>query len=97
VVYLLPSELPTDTGGESDSRFGLIVGRTVGGSVVRHQVSRRLRHQLRDRLDRVPSGSRVVVRALPEAAAESSADVARDLDAAFDRLARKTARNAGTP
>jgi ribonuclease P protein component len=68
------------------ARVGFVVGRAVGGSVVRHQVIRRLRHLVRDRLDRLPAGSRLVVRALPPAAAADSAELGRDLDAALDRL-----------
>lgn len=73
------------------ARVGLIVGKSVGGSVVRHRVSRRLRAQLAVRLDRIPVGSGVVVRALPAASAATSADLGRDLDAAFDRLIRANA------
>jgi ribonuclease P protein component len=65
---------------------GLVVGRTVGGSVVRHRVSRRLRAQLATRVGRLEAGSGTVVRALPQAAVASSADLGRDLDAAFGRL-----------
>jgi ribonuclease P protein component len=68
------------------ARVGLIVGKSVGISVVRHRVSRRLRAQLADRLDRLPSGSRVVVRALPDTASASSPVLGRDLDRAFTRL-----------
>jgi ribonuclease P protein component len=71
---------------DGPSRVGLVVGKTVGGSVVRHRVSRRLRAQLCERLTRLPSGCGVVVRALPEAKDASSAELARDLDAALDRL-----------
>lgn len=66
---------------------GLVVGRSVGNSVVRHRVSRRLRAQLADRVDTLPIGSGVVVRALPEAAGADSATIARDLDAALSKLA----------
>ena len=69
-------------------RVGLVVSKGVGGSVVRHQVSRRLRHLLRDRLDRLPSGSRLVVRAAPAAGSASSEALAADLDAALDRVIR---------
>jgi ribonuclease P protein component len=82
VVYLLAdSEAAT-----SPSRVGLVVGKTVGGSVTRHQVSRRLRAQLSERVDRLPAGARVVVRALPDTAGESSVELGRDLDRAFRRL-----------
>jgi ribonuclease P protein component len=65
---------------------GLVVGRSVGGSVVRHRVSRRLRAVAAVRLGRLPSDARVVVRALPTAATASSAQLAADVDAALDRL-----------
>ena len=67
-------------------RAGLVVGKTVGGSVVRSRTSRRLRHQLRDRLDRLPPGSRVVVRALPGAGAAPSSALGADLDRALDKV-----------
>lgn len=66
---------------------GLVVGRSVGGSVVRHRVSRRLRAQLAERVDALEAGTGVVVRALPEAASADSAQLGRDLDAALARLA----------
>jgi ribonuclease P protein component len=63
-----------------------VVSRSVGGSVVRHRVTRRLRAQLLPRLRRLPAGSIAVVRALPPAATASSAEFGADLDAALDRL-----------
>ena len=68
------------------ARVGFVVGRAVGNSVVRHRTSRQLRHLMRDRLDRLPAGSLLVVRALPPAAAADSATLGRDLDAALGRL-----------
>jgi ribonuclease P protein component len=73
---------------EGPALIGLVVGRGVGGSVVRHRVSRRLRAQLGARLDRFPHGSGTVVRALPETASASSAQLGADIDAALARLAR---------
>jgi ribonuclease P protein component len=73
--------------GDHPARVGLVVGKLVGNSVVRHRVSRRLRAQLALRLARLPRGSGTVVRALPESAEASSADLGRALDRAFDRLA----------
>lgn len=80
VVHLLTQTHP------GVPRAGLVVGRTVGGSVVRHRVSRQLRAQLRLRLDRLPAGSSTVIRALPGASADSSDRLGSDLDAALDRL-----------
>lgn len=65
---------------------GLVVGRTVGGSVQRHRVSRRLRAELARRLDRFPAGSGTVVRALPGSAAATSERLGADLDGALSRL-----------
>ena len=67
-------------------RAGFVVGRAVGGSVVRHRTVRRLRHLVRDRLTRLPPGALLVVRALPPAATADSATLGRDLDASLDRL-----------
>jgi ribonuclease P protein component len=67
---------------------GLVVGKSVGGSVVRHRVSRRLREQLALRLAALPRGSGTVVRALPGAAGATSAELGADLDAALGRLGR---------
>jgi len=71
---------------EEPPRVGLVVSKAVGGSVVRHQVQRRLRHLARDRLFRLPPGALLVIRALPAAAAADSAALGADLDSALDRL-----------
>ena len=64
---------------------GFVVGRSVGNSVVRHRVQRRLRHLCRDRLTLLPPGSSWVVRALPPAATATSAELAADLDRCLER------------
>jgi ribonuclease P protein component len=74
-----PDPVPAPT----PARVGFVVSRAVGGSVVRHQVTRRLRALTAARIDRLPAGSRCVVRALPTAADRSSGDLARDLDGAL--------------
>lgn len=67
-------------------RVGLVVSKGVGGSVVRHRVSRQLRHLACERLARLPDGSRLVVRAAPAAAGSTSAALGADLDAALARV-----------
>jgi ribonuclease P protein component len=69
----------------------------VGGSVVRHAVARRLRHLVRDRLETLPPGSALVVRALPAAAHATSPALGRDLDAALKRALRSSAPAAVAP
>ncbi len=83
----------------SDPRAGFVVSKAVGGSVVRHAVARRLRHLVRGRLDLLPAGSRLVVRALPPSASASSAALALDLDAALQRALRRagSAQDAAVP
>jgi len=67
------------------TRAGFVVSRSVGNSVVRHRVQRRLRHLVRDRLDEVPAGTQVVVRALAAAAQASYAELGADLDRCLQR------------
>ena len=69
--------------GSDPARAALIVSRSVGGSVVRHRVQRRLRHLLRPRLESLGYGVELVVRAQPAAAAASSEQLGRDLDRAM--------------
>ncbi|WP_235503376.1 ribonuclease P protein component [Aeromicrobium sp. Root495] len=69
------------TGGLTS--VGFVVSKQVGPAVVRSQVKRRLRHLMRDRLDLVPPGSRVVVRALPASSGADSSTLAEHLDVAL--------------
>ena len=45
--------------------IGLIVAKSVGGSVDRHRVARRLRHAARAVVDELRPADRIVIRALP--------------------------------
>ena len=96
VVHLhVPAEVnPADL----RPRAGFVVSRAVGGSVVRHRVTRRLRHLVRDRLAALPPGARLVVRALPPAADAPSSALAADLDAGLrTALSRSGSRSSGRP
>ena len=64
----LPTRVRRRRSRASSPRVGFVVPRAVGPAVARNRVRRRLRHLLRDRLDRLPAGSRLVVRVLPAAA-----------------------------
>lgn len=70
----------------STARVGFVVSKAVGNSVVRHRVSRRLRHLMADRLGTLPPGCALVVRALPPSADASSSELGADLDGALRRL-----------
>jgi ribonuclease P protein component len=82
VVHLARSGAP-----ELPARVGFVVGRPVGGAVVRHRVQRQLRHLMRSRLAALPAGALLVVRALPTAAGAGSAALNDDLQRALRRLA----------
>lgn len=78
---------PHEPGGTAPpARAGFVVSKAVGGAVQRNLVKRRLRHLVRERLSLLPPGSLVVVRALPGAGGADHAQLALDLDAAFQRL-----------
>jgi ribonuclease P protein component len=80
------------SGGVSGARAGFVVGRSVGNSVVRHRVTRRLRAVVRDQLHRLPPTADLVVRARPEAGTATSAVLERDLVSGLDRLLAERVR-----
>ncbi|MEH1012624.1 ribonuclease P protein component [Micromonospora sp. CPCC 206060] len=75
------------------ARAGFVVSKAVGNAVVRNAVRRRLRHLVRERLDSLPAGATLVVRALPAAAGASYTRLGADLDAAL--AAARTPRGSG--
>lgn len=91
VVHYLPPAEPAGVAADGPL-VGFVVGRAVGGSVRRHRVVRQLRHLVRDRLERLPAGSRTVVRALPAADGRPSAELGTDLDSALDKLLGRVPR-----
>jgi len=74
---------------DQPTRVGLSVGKSVGNSVIRHSVSRKLRHLARPHLTELPQGTQIVVRALPAAARLSSVDLDADLTEALRELERR--------
>ncbi len=58
VLYLQTSNELTEP------KIGLIVNKSVGGSVVRHRVSRQLRHLISEQLSALPRNSYLVIRVL---------------------------------
>jgi len=70
-------------------RAGFVVSKAVGNAVVRHRVTRRLRHLVAPRLAELPADSLLVVRALPPASSAASAELGADLDAALRGALRK--------
>ena len=61
VLYVRPAEnLP------AGPQVGLIINKSVGGSVARHRIARQLRHAIKDQLPQVPHQSQIVIRVLRE-------------------------------
>lgn len=89
VVHLL---LAQGASQEHDARIGFIVNKSVGSAVTRNRVRRRLRHQCRALVTDLPRGTRMVVRALPDAASARSRELAADLESCVGRAVRKAER-----
>ena len=68
------------------TRVGLIISKSVGNSVVRHRVARRLRAVCAERIASWRPGDLVVVRALPRAASATFAQLESDLTSAAERV-----------
>ena len=68
-------------------RLGLIVNSSVGGSVTRHKISRKIRHLLRTHLETLPPHSQLVVRVL-----RNIDDYSHDLNKAISQMIEKVAR-----
>jgi ribonuclease P protein component len=88
VVHVRSGELDPHASGENapPPRAGFVVSKAVGGAVIRTRVKRQLRHLVRERLSALAPGSLVVVRALPGSGDATHEQLARDLDAALERL-----------
>ena len=69
--------------------MGFVVSKSVGNAVARNRVKRRLRAVVSHRIDQLPEGGRLVVRALPGSADLGSAELARDLDRALAGATRR--------
>lgn len=66
-------------------KIGLVVSKSVGTSVQRHRVARKLRHVARVVLPDLNSGDRVVIRALPGSRHAISARLEQELRSALRR------------
>ena len=67
-------------------RAGLIIGKSVGGSVRRHRVSRQIRHTLASELANFPDGSLIVLRGLKP---DSNVNIATEIKEISTKLVVK--------
>ena len=70
----------TDTRAGQPPRVGLVVSKAVGNAVVRNRTKRVLRALMSSRIDRLPQGVDVVIRAKSDLPGTPTAILARDLD-----------------
>jgi ribonuclease P protein component len=82
VIYARPG----DTAAADPPKVGLIVGRSVGSAVQRHQLARRLRHVARGVADGLQPSEQVVIRALPSSRNLGSARLEEELRAGLRRI-----------
>jgi ribonuclease P protein component len=66
-------------------RIGLVVGKSVGSSVHRHRVARRLRHVVRTLVAELDPRDRIVIRALPSSRHAISKRLEQELRSALRR------------
>ena len=87
----------TDARAGHPPRVGFVVSKAVGGAVVRTRTKRRLRALVAARIDRIPAGVDVVVRANPVAAQASSSELAVDLDRLLGKATSRLAARLAEP
>jgi ribonuclease P protein component len=88
VIYARPG----DTAAAEAPKVGLIIARSVGSAVQRHQVARRLRHVARRVVEDLERSDQVVIRALPSSRDVGSARLEGELRAGLRRIAATGAR-----
>ena len=72
------------------SKCGLIINKSVGGSVIRHTLARKLRHTVVPHMSKLPAGSLLVIRAL---AKNNSESVANEVEKLVSKLLERANRS----
>ena len=76
---------------QEPAKCGLIVNKSVGGSVVRHTLARKLRHAVVPQITKLPNGSLLVIRALARNNPES---VGAEVEKLVNKLLERASRSA---
>ena len=76
---------------QEPAKCGLIVNKSVGGSVARHTLARKLRHAIVPQITKLPTGSLLVIRALAKNNPES---VGAEVEKLVNKLLERASRNA---
>jgi len=77
---------------DQPARAGLIISKTVGSSVARHRLARKIRHCIFDNYATLPTGSLLVVRGLNNS---TKADCKSEIATVVAQLIRKAKDRAG--
>lgn len=89
--FLLYVAAPSGEQAGAPVKVGLIVGKNVGGSVIRHRVSRQIRHAIAPHLHQFPSGTLLLFRAHPGAARSAERNLSGEIS---ELVAKYRARRA---
>jgi ribonuclease P protein component len=76
-------------------RVGLVVSKAVGNAVVRNRTKRVLRALVSIRIDRLPQGVDLVIRAKTDLPGTSTAALGRDLDTLLAKVLRRVTSQEG--
>ena len=77
---------------ESTPKCGLIINKTVGGSVARHSVARKVRHSVAPHISKLPTGSLLVLRALSKK--NSGQPISLEIEKLIEKLLERAAKMA---
>lgn len=75
----------------SSAKCGLIISKSVGGSVKRHRIARKIRHAVAPTIPTLPTGSLLVIRALGQEGDSNIASEIAELIAKLISRAEKVA------
>jgi len=73
---------------EFPSRVGLIINKSVGGSVSRHRIARQIRHAMSGYLQSLPNNTQIVIRVLKD-----SEEYRLELEALMAKVIKKLGTN----
>ena len=71
------------------AKCGLIINKTVGGSVKRHRLARKIRHAVAPHIASLPTGSLLVIRALKE---DGDRNISEEILELISKLSAKSAK-----
>ncbi len=91
VGYLYISPAANNANSEPTPKCGLIINKSVGGSVMRHRIARQLRHDIAPNLHTLPSDSLFVVRVL-KSAPEYTNELTQLISGLLSRIQKNVSR-----